>query len=75
MGKRVTLKEVLGMSVPDRIKLAQDIWDSIADDPQALPLTREQKRELDRRLRAMKKNPEDHVSWEQVKAKIRGSRS
>ena len=40
------------LSVDERIKLVKDLWDSIAVDQQALPLTTEQKAELDRRLDA-----------------------
>jgi putative addiction module component (TIGR02574 family) len=40
------------LSVDERIKLVEDLWDSIAADQKALPLTSEQKAELDRRLDA-----------------------
>ena len=36
----------------ERIKLVEDLWDSIASDQQALVLTTEQRAELDRRLAA-----------------------
>lgn len=36
--------------VDERIKLVEELWDSIASDQMALPLTGEQKAELDRRL-------------------------
>ena len=36
----------------ERIKLVEDLWDSIASDQQALALTTEQRAELDRRLDA-----------------------
>jgi len=38
--------------VDERIKLLETLWDSIASDQQALPLTAAQKAELDRRLDA-----------------------
>jgi putative addiction module component (TIGR02574 family) len=40
------------LPVDERIKLVEDLWDSIAADQKALPLTSEQKAELDRRLDA-----------------------
>ncbi len=40
------------LPVEERIKLVEDLWDSIAADQQALPLTAEQRDELDRRLDA-----------------------
>jgi len=36
----------------ERIKLVEDLWDSIAADQQALRLATEQRAELDRRLDA-----------------------
>ena len=38
------------LTLEERIKLVEDIWDSIAAEQEALPLTSEQRRELDRRL-------------------------
>lgn len=40
------------LTVDERIKLVEELWDSIASDQEALPLTVEQKAELDRRLDA-----------------------
>ena len=44
-----TLKQ---LPVADRIKLVEDLWDSIASDQEALPLTSEQSALLDERLAA-----------------------
>ncbi|MHB8455736.1 MAG: addiction module protein [Acidiferrobacterales bacterium] len=38
------------LPLQERVKLVEDLWDSIAADQQALPLTAEQRAELDRRL-------------------------
>ena len=40
------------LSIGERMQLVEDIWDSIAADQAALPLTDEQRAELDRRLDA-----------------------
>jgi len=40
------------LPVDERIRLVEELWDSIASDQKALPLTEEQKAELDRRLDA-----------------------
>ncbi len=47
------------LSVEERLKLVEDIWDSIAAEQEKLPLTREQRKQLDRRLEAyrMDRNP------------------
>jgi putative addiction module component (TIGR02574 family) len=57
------------MSLEDRLRLVQDIWDSIAATPEQLPLTEAQRSELERRLAAHAANPQDVVPWEEVKAK------
>ncbi len=38
------------LPLDERIRLVEDLWDSIAADQRALPLTAEQRAELDRRL-------------------------
>ena len=40
------------LTLEERLKLVEDIWDSIAADQEALPLTAEQRQELNRRLEA-----------------------
>lgn len=40
------------LPIDERIRLVEDLWDSIAAEQKALPLTPEQKAELDRRLDA-----------------------
>ena len=40
------------LSIDERMQLVEDIWDSIAADQATLPLTDEQRAELDRRLDA-----------------------
>jgi putative addiction module component (TIGR02574 family) len=40
------------LPISERIRLVEDLWDSIASDQSALPLTDAQRAELDRRLDA-----------------------
>ncbi len=40
------------LTVDERIKLVEDLWDSIAADQGALPISADQRTELDRRLNA-----------------------
>ena len=47
------------LPVDERIKLVEELWDSIAADQDALPLTKEQKAELDRRLDAFEMDRND----------------
>jgi len=63
------ISEILQLSIAERIQLAEDIWDSIAAFPEAVPLTNEQKQELDRRLQAYAQNPDEGISWDELKEK------
>lgn len=44
--------KLLELPVEERIRIVEDLWDSIAADQKFLPLTTEQKAELDQRLDA-----------------------
>lgn len=58
------------LSVEERLALVEDLWDSIAEESAATSLTDAQRAELDRRLADHEANPNDVVSWEDVKASI-----
>ncbi len=68
---RLAKEDILSLSVPERIQLVEDIWDSIAEVPEAVPLTEAQKAELDRRLDAYHAKPDEGSPWETVKERIR----
>ena len=57
------------LSVADRIALVQEIWDSIAATPEEFPLTEPQKQEFDLRLADLETNPENVLTWEEIKGK------
>lgn len=67
----LTKADFLSLSVPERIILVEDIWDSVSEVPDAVILTEDQKMELDRRLDAYHKNPGEGSPWGEVKARIR----
>jgi putative addiction module component (TIGR02574 family) len=58
--------------VAERILLVEEIWDSIAEQVEELPLTEAQKADLQRRVAASEANPKAGSSWEEVKARLRG---
>ena len=66
------------LSIPDRILLVEEIWDTIAEENQAFELTDAQKRELDRRLESAGKNAEQGRvvgrTWDEIKAEFMKSR-
>ncbi|MEX2445511.1 MAG: addiction module protein [Alkalispirochaeta sp.] len=69
-----TKADVLRLSVPERIQLVEDIWDTIAEVPEEVGLTDEQKAEIDRRLDAHHQNPDEGTPWAIVRERIRSRR-
>ncbi|MBI5461560.1 MAG: addiction module protein [Gammaproteobacteria bacterium] len=59
------------LPLAERIRLVEDLWDSIASDQKALPLTPEQQAELDRRLDAYANDGDPGRLAEDVIADIR----
>ena len=64
-------KEIQSLSVADRLQLLEEIWDSLAATPEAIPVTDTQRKELGRRRRAHARNPSAAKSWAEVRAKLR----
>jgi putative addiction module component (TIGR02574 family) len=60
------------LPVPERLKLMDDIWDSIAQDAtaQTLPVSDADKALLDERLAELEKNPGPGADWPDVRARI-----
>lgn len=66
-----TLNEIASLSVEDRIRLVQAIWDGIAAEQAYPDLTETQKRELDYRIDDCEMNPDNVLTWEEIKASIK----
>ena len=60
--------ELLNLSPSERLLLVQDLWDSL--DINDIPLTDEQKTELDRRKASYEADPSSGRSWEGVQRRI-----
>jgi putative addiction module component (TIGR02574 family) len=67
------IAEIRKLSVPERLQLVTEIWDSILDTPELLPVSDELAEELQRRLDAHRASPEDSEPWESVDRKVFGS--
>ena len=68
--QHLKMSDILELSIDERIQLVQDIWDSIAEVPESLELTQEQRDEIDRRIAELDANPGSAISWEELKTKI-----
>lgn len=70
MAGNVSIDEIRRLSVTERILLVEDIWDSIADEADAVPLTDAQREELDARLARFKQDPSGGTDWDEIKAML-----
>ncbi len=63
--------DIRNLPINERIRLVEDLWDSIAADQSVLPLTDDQRAELDRRLDAYETDGIKGRRGEEVIADIR----
>ena len=68
MNFSAVLTEIASLSINERIRLVEAIWDTISLESDQFEVTEAQKQELARRLAAHNANPSDVISWEEVKA-------
>ncbi len=68
--QRSLSNEIQKLSIPERILLVEDIWDSIARENEAFELSKAQKDELDRRSQSFKENPNQGRSWQEIKSEF-----
>lgn len=61
-------EELLKLSVEERIKLAEELWESVDDEQ--LPVTDVEITIAEERYEAYRKNPKDGMSWEDFRKKI-----
>lgn len=66
----ISLSELEKLSTSERLQLVQDLWDSIAAEPESVPVTDAQKEELDRRLDAHQTKGDESISWSQLRERL-----
>ena len=67
---KITAADVLELSVPERIQLVSEIWDSIAECPGQIELTDATRQFLRKRLAVYRANPDAGLPWEDIKRRI-----
>ena len=65
------IKDILKLSIDERIHLVQTIWDSIATDTESSGISEEHMKVLDERLERHKDHPDEIVSWDEVKESVK----
>jgi putative addiction module component (TIGR02574 family) len=59
------------LSPEERLRLIEELWDSLSEKQGTVPLTDAQREELDRRLDDLERSGPEGIPWDQVLQHIR----
>jgi putative addiction module component (TIGR02574 family) len=68
----IRLEDIKKLSVVERVRLVEDIWDTIPAGTDDIPPTEAQKNELERRLRLLESDPQGRP-WKEAIDRIQAS--
>ena len=66
--------DIAALTPDERLDLLEQLWDSLAPTPDAVPLTEAQRAELDRRLDDLDREGAVGVTWDEMLDRVRGHR-
>jgi len=61
--QKPTLEELRTLSVEDRLQLLEDVWTSLDEEHEQLPIPKWHEEELDRRLKDIDENGSQGMEW------------
>lgn len=70
MERSLTPSEIKQLSVSERLRMVEEIWDSIAADQEMMEVTEAQKNALDRRIASHNAAPGQGKSWEEIRDRL-----
>lgn len=70
MSERISISELRLLSPEQRLNLVEALWDSLVEQPDAVPVTDAQKHELDARLEAYERDSDGGANWNDVRDRI-----
>jgi putative addiction module component (TIGR02574 family) len=63
--------DIVSLTIEERLRLMDQLWESLAATPEAVPLTSAQREELDRRLDELDREGPSGIPWDEVQRQIR----
>jgi putative addiction module component (TIGR02574 family) len=63
--------DIAKLSPEDRLRLLEELWDSLSQNPEMIPVTDAQREELDRRLDELDREGPIGIPWDEVLDRIR----
>jgi putative addiction module component (TIGR02574 family) len=70
LGPEFIVQEALKLPMVERVEVLHRLWESLPADCGSVFLSPELCEELDRRVAIEDANPDDEISWEEVKAGV-----
>ncbi|HYK00680.1 MAG TPA: addiction module protein [Thermoanaerobaculia bacterium] len=68
MGRTLSKEEIFDLTTDERLHLIEKLWDSLP--PHDVPVPDWHKEVLEERLEDHRRNPDDSVSWEEVRKEL-----
>jgi putative addiction module component (TIGR02574 family) len=69
-----TRTEIEQLSPEERLRLIEDVWDTLEAVPDALNLSEAHREILDQRHAELERNPDSTLSWEETVQRVRNRR-
>ncbi|HEY4114975.1 MAG TPA: addiction module protein [Rhizomicrobium sp.] len=71
MTRTELIGELLKLSAEERLEAAEELWESVVDDPESpFALSAEQIKEVERRAEELGRDPSSGIPWETVRARL-----
>ena len=67
-------KDLHSMTSEEKLRLLEDLWEELSQNPDSIPLTKAQQEELDRRMDEIDRGDTEGIPWDDVLARLRGNR-
>jgi putative addiction module component (TIGR02574 family) len=64
------MTKLSNLSTAEKIELAEELWESVLEDQNNVPITDEQREELNKRLAQYEIDKDEGDTWELVRARI-----
>lgn len=67
MSMQSKINDILALPAEERLRIVEAIWDSIAAEPDGIPVTDAQRREIQQRLDGYRRDPASAIPWERAR--------
>ncbi|MAS91654.1 MAG: addiction module protein [Verrucomicrobiales bacterium] len=64
------LPQLANLSASEKWLLASELWDEVSNDPEAVPVSEDQKEIIRERWENYRQQPEDGRTWEDIKRSL-----